>query len=107
MTGDAAAADDLAQEALARGLERREQVADPGAIEGWLIRIATNACLDWLRRRAVERRYFAVVDPVEIDGVPFAGDVGAEDRLLRRDDLRLAILTTLQALPPRQRAVLV
>jgi RNA polymerase sigma factor (sigma-70 family) len=102
MTGERQAADELAQEALARAVERGGEAGD---FEPWLYRVATNVCLDWLRRRAVERRVLRLVDPVDLDEAPFAG-ADAESRLLRRDDLRLAVMTSLQALPPRQRAVL-
>ena len=106
MTGDRAAADDLAQESIARAIERAHQASDE-TIEGWLYRVVTTSCLDWLRRQKRERAAVALVDPVDLAEGPFTSEANAESTLLRRDDVRLAVLTTLQALTPRQRAVLV
>jgi len=48
-THDAALADDLAQEALARGLERIRQLRDPERLEAWLFRILANCWRDAMR----------------------------------------------------------
>jgi RNA polymerase sigma-70 factor (ECF subfamily) len=106
MTGDRAASDDLAQEALARALERADQAAEE-TFEGWLYRVATTTCLDWLRQSKRQSGAVMLVDPVTLDDAPFTGDGDPESALVRRDDVRLAITTSLQALAPRQRAVLV
>src|SRR6266542_1832100 len=106
MTGECGAADDLAQESIARAIEREEQASEE-TFEGWLYRVATTTCLDWLRRRVVERGAVRLVDPVALAEAPFTVEADAESRLLRRDDIRLAVMTSLQALAPRQRAVLV
>jgi len=50
-THDAALADDLAQEALARGLERLGQLRDAERLEAWLFRILANCWRDAMRRR--------------------------------------------------------
>jgi DNA-directed RNA polymerase specialized sigma24 family protein len=46
LLGGLAEADDLVQETLLRAWRHRGDVRDPGALRGWLLRIATNACLD-------------------------------------------------------------
>lgn len=106
MTGDATAADDLAQDALERAIERAGQATDD-RFEGWLYRVASTTCLDYLRRRKIETRAVTLVDPIDLAEAPFATEAGAEARLLRREDVRFAILTSLQSLSPEQRAVLV
>jgi RNA polymerase sigma-70 factor, ECF subfamily len=105
MTGERNAADDLAQESITRAIERADQSA-VASFEGWLFRVATTTCLDWLRRRKLEGRIVSVVDPIDLEQAAF-GDLCPESALMRREDLRLAIVTSLQALPARQRAVLV
>ena len=50
MTGQRTEADDLCQEAIARAIERAEDLHDSAAVDGWLFRIATTVCLDHLRR---------------------------------------------------------
>ena len=54
MTGSVIDGEDVVQEALAKAIEApAEPVANP---EGWLFRIAHNAALDFLRRRARRER---------------------------------------------------
>jgi RNA polymerase sigma-70 factor (ECF subfamily) len=50
-THNAATADDLVQEALARALERIRQLRDPERLEAWLFRILTNCWRDAIRAR--------------------------------------------------------
>jgi RNA polymerase sigma-70 factor (ECF subfamily) len=106
MTGERAAADDLAQETMARAVEHGDEAAEE-RFEGWMYRVATTACLDWLRRRSVEGRSVRVVDPVDLGELPFTDASNAESTLLRREDVRLALMTSLRTLPTAQRAVLV
>jgi RNA polymerase sigma-70 factor (ECF subfamily) len=109
MTGSRADADDLAQESIARAIEREAQQTDPATTEGWLLRIATTTCLDHLRREARVRRVTDLVDPLDLPDLVAAGPPlpDPEAIAIRRDDLRFAVVVALQALSPRQRAVLV
>ena len=50
LTGDREDAEDLVQEVLLR-VRRGLETYQPGSLEGWLSRIATNAFLDEMRRR--------------------------------------------------------
>src|SRR5688572_17147262 len=52
--GRAAAAEDLAQETLLRGLRALPTLAEPEKFGPWLCGIASRTCLDWLKRS--ERR---------------------------------------------------
>ena len=105
MTGRRAEADDLSQEAIARAIERADDLEDEAAAEGWLFRIATTVCLDHLRREQRTRALTELVDPVAFDEVAAApGDPEATSIL--RDDVRLAVVAALQHLAPKQRAVL-
>jgi len=108
MTGSRAEADDLAQEALARAIERAQQLSGADA-EPWLFRVATTTCLDHLRHRAIERRATALVDPVELpEPPPSAGDArDPEAAAILREDVRFAVVVALQRLSPRQRMVIV
>ncbi|HEV7647065.1 MAG TPA: RNA polymerase subunit sigma-70 [Actinophytocola sp.] len=96
------------------------------SLRTWLYRIATNRCLN--ARRAASRRPAAAwnipgVDPPEptrlgevawLDPLPGAlldgaldGTPGPEARYEQTESISLAFVTALQALPPRQLAVLV
>ncbi|MFA6046039.1 MAG: RNA polymerase sigma factor [Phycisphaerales bacterium] len=55
LTGDADAAEDVAQEtclALVSGLGRLQ---DPARAHGWMLRIVTHKAADWVRRRRLDR----------------------------------------------------
>src|SRR5438552_10031989 len=48
--GRAAAAEDLAQETLLRGLRALPTLSEPEKFGPWLCGIATRTCLDWLKK---------------------------------------------------------
>ncbi|HZO14183.1 MAG TPA: sigma-70 family RNA polymerase sigma factor, partial [Polyangiaceae bacterium] len=104
MTGFRADADELAQEAAARAIERCDQAHEDDPT-GWLLRLTTRLCLDHLRRAKIQRRVNELVDPLRdwpIDDVRVP-----EQTALLREDVRFAIVVALQRLSPRQRAVLI
>src|SRR5499433_4098512 len=84
MTGRRADADDLSQEAIARAIERADDLHDGAAVEGWLFRIATTVCLDHLRRERRARALTELVDPVAFDDLPSA-PIDPEATVLLRD----------------------
>jgi RNA polymerase sigma factor (sigma-70 family) len=49
--GCAAAADDLAQDALLRGFQMLSSLTSPEKFGPWLCRIALHACLNWLKAK--------------------------------------------------------
>ena len=51
MVRSRAETEDLTQETFLRALGAEGSVRDPGAVRGWLYRIATNVCVDRLRQR--------------------------------------------------------
>ena len=105
MTGRRADADDLCQEAIARAIERAADLADPAHADAWLLRIATTACLDHLRRRTRIERVTDLVDPVAFDDVA-AAPPSPEAAAILRDDVRFALVAALQRLAAKPRAVL-
>ena len=106
-------AEDAVQETLLRAWRRRDSFDGGPYFRAWLYRIATNTCLDQLRRshrRAPAGGSFAEVPwlspypDVELDQVA-AHDDEPDAALVARETVELAFLAALQALPPRQRAV--
>jgi len=98
MTGSVIDGEDVVQEAIVKAIEA---LPDVGAIEhpqGWLFRIAHNAALDFLRRRARQNAVLSeenpdmVVDPVSI----------TDDR-----QIAAASLHTFMRLPVAQRSCVI
>jgi len=124
MLGSFDEAEDHVQEVLLRAWRSREGFQGQSSPRTWLYRIATNACLDTLRREA--RR--AVPAPSRtpagqgpsIAAMPWvqpypdslldeiaAGQPGPEAVAVSRETISLAFLAAIQLMPPRQRAVLI
>lgn len=99
LLGSLSDAEDVLQEVLLaawRGLATFEERATPRT---WLYRIATNACLDTLRRSTPRLQPYP--DHL-LDEHP-----GPESVAVDRETISLAFLAAIQLLPPRQRAVLI
>jgi RNA polymerase sigma-70 factor (ECF subfamily) len=101
LTGDHDDAQDLVQEVLLR-VRRGLATYQPGSLEGWLSRIATNAFLDDVRR-AKRRPIEALPDDAErvLAGAPAADD--ALDAARLPDHVQDAV----RSLPPDYRAAVV
>jgi RNA polymerase sigma-70 factor, ECF subfamily len=126
MLGSAFEADDAVQETMLRAWKAAEGFEGRSSLRSWLYRIATNVCLDALRG---EKRRALPVDlgPASPPAESYMRPAPAEDlwvtpipdaRVLpengdpaeiaaMRDSVRLAFVTALQHLPPRQRAALI
>jgi len=92
-------AEDALQDALLKAWRSRRTLAS-SCPRAWLYRIATNACLDVLARRAEVA--------AELDEEAAAPSEERPDaRVLSRETVELALLTAIQQLPPRQHACFV
>jgi RNA polymerase sigma-70 factor (ECF subfamily) len=129
MLGSFDDSEDLVQETFLRAWRNRAGFTDrgPSSFRAWLYRIATNACLDVLRRRP--RRVLppdvaTAADPNAAPSPPadlpwlqpypdrlLESIAPAEDEpgavLVARETIELAFLAAIQHLPPRQRAVFI
>ncbi len=125
MLGSGFEADDAVQETMLRAWRAADGFEGRSSLRSWLYRIATNICLDMLRGR--QRRALPIdlgpasppveallgefspddvwITPIADDSVlPEHGDPA--DIAVARDTVRLAFVTAMQHLPPRQRAAL-
>jgi RNA polymerase sigma-70 factor, ECF subfamily len=126
MLGSAFEADDAVQETMLRAWRAAEGFEGRSSLRSWLYRIATNVCLDALRgekRRALPMDLGPSSPPLEsylrprpaedlwVTPIPDARvvpDHGDPAEIAAvRDSVRLAFVTALQHLPPRQRAALI
>jgi RNA polymerase sigma-70 factor (ECF subfamily) len=106
-------AEDALQEALLRAWRSRATCAGRATFRAWLYRIATNACLDEIRRdrgRSSRRSAFRLV-PLEDEeqlppGATASTEPGPDVLLEAGETLEHAFRTAIELLPPRQRAVL-
>ena len=126
MLGALSDAEDMTQETFTRAWRARGEMTNDASGRNWLYRIATNVCLDALRRRKRERRLWG--DPAPNVAI---ADVGAPDLSVdwlepmsdsmlsgmtdyrlsphanyeQAETVRLAFLACVQVLPARQRAI--
>ena len=126
MLGSVHDAEDLVQETYLRAWRGYGGFEGRSSVRTWLYQIATNACLTTLARQRRRMLPSGLYDP-EPDPGAAPEEVGAEAAWLEpvpdamvtldsadpaaivaaRDGLRLALIASLQYLPPRQRAALV
>ncbi len=108
-------AEDAVQETLLRAWRARDSFDGSALFRAWLYRIATNVCLDALRRRA---RHPTTVESVAdvpwlqpypdrlLDGIAQAAEQ-PDEVVVERETVSLAFIAALQVLPARQRAALI
>ena len=108
-------AEDAVQETFLRAWRSRDTFGGGSLLRAWLYRIATNVCLDLLRRKArrpTAMRSFAEVPwmqpyPDELLDEVAPSDEQPDAVVVERETIELAFLAALQVLPPRQRAALI
>jgi RNA polymerase sigma-70 factor (ECF subfamily) len=108
-------AEDAVQETFLRAWRGRESFGGDGLFRAWLYRIATNVCLDMIRRSA---RHLTTVNsfaevpwlqpyPDRLLDEAAPGDDQPDAVAVTRETIELVFLAALQVLPPRQRAALI
>lgn len=125
MLGSLEEAEDQVQETLLRAWRRLETYEGRASLRAWLYKIATNACLDALRRRpkrSLPAELCApsdpsappdppVMEPVWIEPYPdellAPPEASPEARYEARESISLAFMVALQELPARQRCALI
>ncbi|HEY5025962.1 MAG TPA: sigma-70 family RNA polymerase sigma factor [Acidimicrobiales bacterium] len=126
MLGSGFEAEDAVQEAMVRAWRHAETFEGRSSVRSWLYRIATNVCIDM--HRQVQRRARPMeMGPASPPDESFLGPLlpeatwvtpipdsrvapeGADPAEIAqyRESIRLAFVTALQHLPPRQRAALI
>jgi RNA polymerase sigma-70 factor (ECF subfamily) len=123
MLGSVHDAEDLVQETYLRGWRGYQAFEERAALRTWLYRIATTACLRALQNRSRRVLPAGLGDSSPDPETNLDGGAGAhqwlepipdtrvfatpEETVTARHSVRLAVMTALQELPARQRAVLI
>jgi RNA polymerase sigma-70 factor (ECF subfamily) len=126
MLGSFDESEDLVQETFLRAWRARASYEGRSTFRAWLYRIATNACLDFLRRYPRTPKPYAsgpgAPPSVRVDGPPqrvgwlqpfpesllevAAAEAGPDEAAIERETIELVFLAAIQHLPPKQRAAL-
>jgi RNA polymerase sigma-70 factor (ECF subfamily) len=124
MLGNLQDAEDMVQETFARAWRNRTGFEGRSTVRAWLYRIATNACLDAIKR---SKRRVQVVRgasardrgpsfdevpwlqpfPDSLLDLPELGESEPEAVVVAKETIELAFLAAVQHLPPRPRAALI
>jgi RNA polymerase sigma-70 factor (ECF subfamily) len=124
MLGSFHDAEDALQETLIAAWRGLSSFEGRSSIRTWLLRVATNRCLNVLRAARVRARESGLMQPTELPQPTRLGEVlwlepypdslidrvadrtpGPEAQYQTSEAVSLAFITALQLLPPRQRAV--
>src|SRR3954469_3297000 len=117
MLGSFEEAEDLVQETLLRAWKSREALERGDWFRAWVYKIATNACLDAIKRNG--RRGPAPGSFCALPGLQPSPDRLLEEAeaappgdephaaVIGRETIELTFLAVIQLLPPRQRAALI
>lgn len=125
MVGSYDDAEDLVQETFLRAWRGREGFEGRSSFRAWLYRIATNTCLDFLRRNKRIPRPYEQLQGVDQQGDPpqfmpwlqpypdvqldevASTETDPGEVAETRETMELVFLTAIQHLPPKQRAVVI
>ncbi len=100
LTGDAAAAEEVSQEACLALIGALTHLHDPARAHGWMLRIVTHKAADWVRRRRRDRQLTRAIQNREPRAVP--SDLQSESESHERAAL---IRAACMHLPTELRAV--
>ncbi|HEX3588867.1 MAG TPA: RNA polymerase subunit sigma-70 [Pseudonocardiaceae bacterium] len=103
-------AEDAVQETFLRAWRHRDTFDGSSLFRAWLYKIATNVCVDQLRKPVVASS-FAEVPWLQPYPDRLLDEAAADDQpdavAVARETIELAFLVSLQALPAKQRATLI
>jgi len=126
MLGSPFDAEDAMQDTMLRALREFGRFEGRSSLRTWLHRIATNVCIDMLRKRSRRVMPMDLQPPTRAEGAQIPppmsertwvlpmpdgklADCGADpaEQVVSRESVRLAFVAALQWLTPRQRAALI
>lgn len=104
-------AEDLTQEVFVRAYCGIQTFRGHSSLQTWLFRIATNLCVDWLRRRKTTQTVSPPLECLSSSGSVIAEEPSCSELdpfvLLAEEELKARVLEALHLLPERLKTVLV
>ncbi len=109
MVGSQGDVEDLTQEAFIKAFNSLQSFNDEFAFSTWLYKIATNNCIDYLRKRKLKT--FSIDRPISRDDsqqqYEIPDDTHVPDNDILRDQQTTAIQRAIDSLPEKYRLVIV
>lgn len=109
MLGNRHEAEDIAQEAFIRAYVNIETFNQKRKFSTWLFRIATNLCIDWIRKKKPD--YYLDAEVAGTDGLTMYSQVAADVQLpedeVENMELQETIQKEISKLPEKYRSVIV
>lgn len=108
MVGNPQEAEDLTQEAFIKAFNALDSFNEEFAFSTWLMKIATNNCIDFLRKRKL--RVFSIDEPIHYKDEELHYEIPDQeltaDRKMLAEERSKFIDKAIQSLPPRYRHVI-
>lgn len=108
MVGNSQEAEDLTQEAFIKAFNALSSFNEEFAFSTWLMKIATNNCIDFLRKKKL--RVFSINEPIQYKDEELQYEIPdhelTPDRKMLAEEKSKYINSAIQSLPPRYRHVI-
>ncbi len=107
MLGNHLDADEVTQETFVRIYKRRDELKSISYFSSFILRIATNYCIDLIRRR---QKGFISVDDLALHPdvqIELSGKIVKPDSDLENAEILLEINRAIEKLPPRQKMAII
>ncbi len=105
LLGDADAAQDVVQETFLEAARHPKRLLNVDNCQNWLLRVARNRSVDHLRKETRRRRHTEASAPTRTRELA-ATELASTTSPLERDERRTKTRAAIDALPPRQKEVL-
>ncbi len=107
--GNSHDAEELAQDSFVRAYIHIEKYNMNMKFSSWLYRIATNACIDWLRKKKPD--YYLDAEIAGTEGLTMYSQVAASGELpegkLETKELQVTVQTAISRLPEKYRTIII
>lgn len=108
MVGNSQEAEDLSQEAFIKAFNALATFNEEFAFSTWLMKIATNNCIDYLRKKKL--KVFSINEPIQYKDEELQYEIPDQemtaDRKMLAEERSRFINNAIQSLPPRYRHVI-